>query len=388
MLCNLRVGVTTFGADGGASGIGSYLQSLLEEFPRTDPSMRFELFGSRSDRLVYDRPGMSGHWLDDRMSTPLINLAWHQAVLPGVCRRRKLDVLFLPAANRRLPVTLPCPTVGTVHDFSSLHVGGKYDWKRDLYIKRILPALVRRLSYVITVSECSKRDIIEYAHVPEDRVIVIPNGVDQDRFRLRDAREARNRVRLAVGAIAPTAPYILYVARLEHPGKNHVRLIRAFARMKQETGLPHQLVLAGKDWNRSEEIHRAARQTEVAAEIVVTGYVPPALLPDLYTGADLCVFPSLYEGFGLPILEAMASGVPVACSNVSSLPEVAGEAAHYFDPHDEEDMARTMRLILTDGSRHLRLRQMGLAQSERFSWRSSAMKTIDVLRRAAKEGRA
>ena len=344
--------------------------------------MVFELLGARSERGLYSATGLPGTWFSQLIGAPLINICWHQTALPHWCRRRDLDVLFLPAANRRVAFKLPCPSVGTVHDLSSLHVPGKYDRWRDFYIKRLLPPLIRRLTRVISPSESTKRDIIEYAEVPEDRVHVIPNGVDHELYRQQNRATARERVYTAFGI---GVPYILYVSRLEHPGKNHIRLIDAFARMKARTGLPHRLVLVGSDWSRANEIHDAARRSDVSCDIVFLGFVPVAQLPDLYNAAELFVFPSLYEGFGMPILESMACGTPVACSNVSSMPEVGGDAAHYFNPMDRDDMARTMQTLLTDRHLHALAAEHGLVHSQRFHWQISASKTLEVLQRAARE---
>ena len=180
------------------------------------------------------------------------------------------------------------------------------------------------------------------------------------------------------------APYILYISRIEHPGKNHVRLIEAFERFKDATALPHNLVLAGADRERAEEVHARAKASSQADRIVFTGFLRDEQLPHLYAGADLFVLPSLYEGFGLPLLEAMASGTPVACSNLSSLPEVAGEAADLFDPYQVDDMARAMKNILANPRQAAKLRERGQARAAQFSWRLTAEKTLEALETAAK----
>ena len=275
----------------------------------------------------------------------------------------------------------PCPTVGTVHDFSALHVAGKYDAARVFYIRKVLPALMRRLTHVLTVSECSRKDIVEYGGVPPDRVTVTPLAVDPTMFHPRDRAVTADLLARECGM---TRPFVLYVSRIEHPGKNHVGLIRAFSILKsRHKGLPHELVFAGPEWNGADEVHREAAASPVAPDIRFLGSLSADLLTALYSTADLFVFPSLYEGFGLPVLEAMASGVPVACSNVSSIPEVAGDAAELFDPEDPDGIATVMERVLFDVSGRAARIRGGIARAGQFSWERTARMTRDALRQAA-----
>ncbi len=381
----MKLGVTTFGGDGGTSGIGRYISELLGQFGRMGREMEVDVLLHHGESSAYLngstglRPIELGEWF----RSPLKNILWHQFGLPRICSRNQYDVLFLPAGNRRLPWNLSVPSVGTVHDFASLHLAGKYGFSRSLYIKKILPILIRSLTRVIAPSRASAKDIIEHARVPETKVDCIPNGVDHRRFHPRDparclaALQARHGIR---------APYLLYVARLEHPGKNHVRLIRAFDLLRSRLKEPIQLVLAGKDWFREEAIHAEAQRAHHAGDIHFTGFLGDEDLPRLYSGATGLIFPSLYEGFGIPVLEAMASGIPVACSNVSSLPEVAGDAALLFDPMEEESILSAMETLATDESFRKQACARGLEHARSFTWERTARKTLDSLRKAAREG--
>ena len=380
----MKLGMTTFGGDGGKSGISQYIMNLLREFATLKPAELIEVFVYANEEKIFvpHKNGISPLCFGEGIRRPVVNLLWHQISLPRWCRRGKYDVLFLPAGNRRLPVSVPCPTVGTVHDFSSIHVKGKYDPARMFYITRVLPVLIRRLTQVITVSESSKKDIVEYAGVPEERVHVTPLAADNSLYHPRDKEQAAARVASRYG-LRP--PYILYISRIEHPGKNHARLIRAFDRLKSTEDIPHQLVLAGSDWVRAEEVHRAAEECSCTSDIVFTGFAATEDIPDLYCGADLFVFPSLYEGFGLPVLEAMASAVPTACSNVSSIPEVAGDAALQFDPYDEEAIAEAIRTLLTNPELRADYGKRGLERSKQFTWSRTASRTLAVIRAAVAE---
>lgn len=377
----LKFGVLTCACDAGCSGIGQYVIHLLRVFSKIAPDVEFEIIGHEDEILAFLPPDHEyvTHIVNARWKRPIPNILWQNLVLPRLCRAHAYDVLFLPAANRRLPFWLPCPSVGTVHDFSSMHIDGKYDFLRDVYIKRVLPFLVRRLTRVIAVSECTKQDIVRYARVPAERIAVIPHGVDHEVYYPRDKAEAQRRVCEKYGI---RSPYVLYISRIEHPGKNHARLIRAFAQLKQDKGLPHQLVLAGSDWNRAEEVHKAADAAKLGDDIRFTGFIDGADLPYLYCGAELFVFPSLFEGFGMPILEAMACGVPVACSNTSSLPEVAGDAAIYFDPSDVKAIAAAVGEVLVTPTVRADTAKSGLRWAAQSRWSAAANSTLAEIENA------
>lgn len=378
------IGVTTFGGDGGKSGVSQYMINLTRELAVAAVPDQFEILSYRDEKRIFipNEGNLSILRFPDSFRNPILNVAWHQLFLPYWCKKRNYDVLFLPAGNRRLPLWVPCPAVGTVHDFSALHVKGKYDPARDFYIRQVLPRLIRRLTRVITVSESSKRDIVEYARFPEERIHVTPLAADADVYHPRDKASSYQYVQQKYQL---TAPYILYISRIEHPGKNHVRLIQAFARLKASRKIPHQLVLAGSDWMGADQVHRIAQESGFTSDIVFTGFVPSQELPDLYCGCDLFVFPSLYEGFGLPLLEAMSCGVPATCSNLSSLPEVAGPDSLRFDPYKEESIAEAIFSILKDEENRLRYAQIGFERSQQFTWKETARLTLEVLHEAAAE---
>ena len=379
----MKVGISTFGGDGGKSGISQYMMQHLREFAAQPQGCTFEVIGYNDEKNLFLPPSPCMTFLPfgGHLRSPVRNILWNQFSLPQCCNQRGFDVLFLPAANRRLPYFSPCPTVGTVHDFSSIHVPGKYDKARMFYIMRVLPALIRKLTHVLTVSECSKRDIIEYAGVPADRITVTPLAADPLLYWPRDKQEA--------AAMLPPnyqirPPFILYTSRLEHPGKNHVQLIRAFAQLKRKEQIPHQLVLAGSDWGGAAIVHQEAAKSGVESDIVFTGFMPSKDLPPLCQAADIFVFPSLYEGFGLPILEAMSCGTPVACSNLSSMPEVAGDAAVLFDPHQTESIASAIGSIITGTGLAESLAARGIERAKQFSWSRTAARTLELIRQAGR----
>lgn len=381
----MKIGITTFGGDGGKSGISCYIMSLLKEFVQFQEEHDFEVLLYENERDIFLPEGNDFRVLTfpESLRPAVKSIFWHQTSLPSICKKQGYDVMFLPAANRRACLRLPCPMVGTVHDFSSLHVKGKYDPARLIYIRQVLPFLSRRLTEVLTVSESSKRDLVEFAKVPAERVTVTPLAADFSTYHPTAPDGERERL---IQQYNLQPPYLLYTSRLEHPGKNHVNLIKAFEQLVQQKNVPHQLVLAGSDWSGSEEIHRVAQESSVRDRISFTGFVPTNDLPGLYRHCEVFVFPSLYEGFGLPILEAMACGAPVACSNVSSMPEVAGSAAIQFNPESPDLIATAIAPLLLDPEKQSLYSKKGLARSAEFTWSRTAQQTLDVLKRAALTG--
>jgi glycosyltransferase involved in cell wall biosynthesis len=383
----MKIGIAAFGCDGGRSGIGQYLIQLLRGFVACGRDDEFELLALNEDREVFAAgAGERCLAISDRLRHPLVNLLWHQVSLPVWCWRRGYDVLFIAAGNRRLPYALPCPAVGTVHDLAPVHVAEKYDRIHQVYVGKVLPRLVRRLSHVITVSKCSRDDVVRFAGVPPERITVIHNGVDHEAYRpAADRGAARAEVARLFGV---DRPYLLYVSRLEHPGKNHVRLIEAFSRLKERRRLPHVLVLAGPDRERAEEVHDAARRSPAGEDIVFTGFTAGEHLPLLYQAADAFVMPSLYEGFGIPILEAMACATPVICSRRGAMPEVAGDAAMLVDPESVESLESALGRVSADRELREALVARGLRRAAAFHWRKTAEQTLDTLHFAAQERRS
>ena len=380
----MRIAVPTFGADRGRSGIGRYTREILAGLfgpKRVRNDVEGDVFVSAEDRDTWIGPGHRGRAIEvtKRTETPLWSIFWHQTGFPSRIHRGDYDLAFFPAGNRRLSWNCAVPTVASVHDLTVLRHAHKYGGRQSLYIGRILPKLIRRLTRVVTLSEASRQDITRFTGYPLDRIDVIPLAADTERYHDKRDESAADRLAERYGI---ARPYVLYVSRLEHPAKNHVRLLRAFDRFVERTGSDATLVLVGPDWTRAEEIHEAARRVRHPERIVRPGFVDEADLPDLYREADAFVFPSLCEGFGLPILEAMACGVPVACSNVSSMPEVAGDAAHLFDPEDEDAIADAIERLVTDAEARRDLRARGLERAALFSWARTARETLASMERA------
>jgi glycosyltransferase involved in cell wall biosynthesis len=220
---------------------------------------------------------------------------------------------------------------------------------------------------VQAVSEQTKQDMLQFYHLPENRITVNYNGFNRTQFNV-DAAAKPN--------MTFSKPYILYISRLEHPGKNHLNLLKAYELLPQKIRDSYHLILGGGDWNGAEIIHNYASQSAESKNIHFLGYVNASDLKALYQNAVLYVFPSLWEGFGLSILEAMACGTPVICSNVSSLPEVGGNAVCTFDPLDPQSIAQTIQKVLENPLLQAEMKSKGLIRTEDFSWQKHVQKIL------------
>jgi glycosyltransferase involved in cell wall biosynthesis len=238
---------------------------------------------------------------------------------------------------------------------------------------------VRRATRVLTPSEFSRRAILRHYAVDEHKVVVAPNGVSA-RFRPMDRGTARSAVQHRFGL---RGPFVLTVGDLQ-PRKNHTGLLRAFEEVvRNRPSLQHQLVFAGKETWYSRDFHRAVQSSPVRDRVRFTGFVDDEDLVRLYGACDLFAFPSFYEGFGLPILEAMACGRAVVCSNTTAMPEVAGSAAILFDPYSTHEMARAMIDVLADRELRARMERMGTRRAAMFSWERAAEETLKVYHQVA-----
>jgi len=371
----MRIGVDTFACNGGKSGVGVYLTQILKRIP---PSGAYvELFGWEFDRYAYSEYAPNLEFIPQcSVNGRTANALWHLYKYPKFARKRLYDACFFPAAHLRPPYRSPCPTVGVVHDMAAYWGTRRTRVHLGAVLRMIMPDSLRRLDRIIAVSEWVKRELIQRAKVKESRIEVVPNGIDHTAFYPRPRYEDSV---LLIQPFSFQRPYILCVSRIDHPVKNHVRLIRAFGIFKQRTKFPHRLVLVGDDSNNSEIVKKEAAVSPWRGDIFFTGHFPSKNLPELYSGADFAVYPSMYEGFGMGVLEAMAVGVPVACARAASLPETADHAALYFDPADCEDMADRMVTLATDQVQYQECRRQGLQRVQAFSWDRCAGRTLQII---------
>ena len=362
---------------GGRSGVGRYVIALGEALVREQPSVDLHIAGLDADRGLFP-------WLrDDRwipipanMSGGARNLLWHQTSLNGVVGKSKIDLVHIPS-YRRMMWSCGVPQVATIHDCAPFILREKYDFFRGFFGRVIVPMIARRVQRVIAVSETTGKDVVRWMKVPSAKVTVVPNGIDHQMFRPPSAEAIagfRRRKNLE-------EPFFLYVARLEHPAKNHVRLIRAFENLVESGAFHGQLILPGAPWHGSGVVEQAVAASRFRDRIRLEGFVDNDDLPLWYAAAEALVFPSLMEGFGLPLLEAQACGTRIACSDSTSLPEVAGPAGILFDGLDEKSIAAAMERLATmaDEEREEREAQ-GMEWAGKFTWSAHASEAARIYR--------
>jgi glycosyltransferase involved in cell wall biosynthesis len=358
-----------------AAGIGTYTEELVGHLLKVDPINRYTIFVKREVAEFF--PFYAPNIKKQAVAYPHYSYG-EQLFYPRVLAQAKLDLIHY--TNFNSPVWLRrVRSVVTIHDLTLWFYPGRTHtgWLKKLLYQYVMRQTCTNARRVIAVSQRTRDDIVKYLGIAPDKIDVIYEAVPQ---RYRPAKDER-RIGMLQAKYNITRPFFLYVGQWRSH-KNLVRLIRAFGLLRRRYGLDYQLVLAGKIDPHAIEVTDTIKQLNLQEWVVVTGYVADDELPHFYAAAEAFVFPSLYEGFGLPPLEAMAAGTPVLSSNASVMPEVLGEAALFFDPTDIEDMAAVMHRLA--GSYHLKkeLREKGFRQVKKYSFAKMAKETLAVYQRA------
>jgi glycosyltransferase involved in cell wall biosynthesis len=356
------------------AGVSRYIEQLLRRLLPAAPEDRWTVYvapGAASRVAVAPNVRVRPSRLPT--TNPLARIFWEQFVAPAALLRDPPAVLFCPL--NVVPFAARCPTVVCVHDLAFIRFPEQRGQARRRYLTALTRLSVRRAAHVVTVSEWTRREVIDLLGVAPDRVTTTPNGGDErlgplDPAAVTEFRRARS---------LPDQ-FLLFLSTLE-PRKNIETLLRAYARRRDEIGMP--LVIAGgKGWFY-EPIFRLAEELHLGDAVRFPGFVPGEELGLWYNAATAFVYPSLYEGFGLPPLEAMQCGTPVITSTAASLPEVAGDAALLVEPTDVDSLAAALARVASDPGLRDDLRARGLRQARQFSWERSATTTLAVLRAVA-----
>lgn len=335
----------------------------------------YTVFAGREGRSGAE-PGLPLSTSPFPADSPGRGMLWEQTMLARQARKAGVDVLFNPA--NVAPLLSPVPSVVTIHDLAFLLFPQFFSRSFAAYYRSLVPRIARRAAAIITVSQSTREDLESRLGIPSHKIHVIPNGVSRS-FRRRITKKEKEEVRSRYGL---PAKYFLSISSLE-PRKNLKGILTAYRLLPEEVTREQGLVLVGAG-------NRIFSDPELADDLArmkpgsvhTPGYIPNEELPVFYRMATALVFPSFYEGFGLPLLEGMASATPVIASNISSLPEVAGHAAVLIDPGNVEELAAAMELVATDsGTRNL-LVERGKKRAAGFTWEKTAAQTLEVLRGA------
>jgi glycosyltransferase involved in cell wall biosynthesis len=355
-------------------GIGTYIRNLLRHLARIDHDTEYVLLCGEADLGVAAQLGPNFR----AVLEPSPNYSIREQIhVPWVLRRERPDLYHAP--HYVLPAAINCHSVVTIHDCIHL-MFPQYLPNRMAYAyaRAQMWTAAHRSDCILTVSDASKRDILHLFNIPPEKIVVVYNAIDAH-FSVTPPPDAVSRVRERYQL---DHRFVLYVGNIK-PHKNLVRLIEAFNELRTGDLEDLKLLIIGDEISKLPALRHAVHRHKLHKHVRFLGYVPDDQLAVLYRLAAVFVFPSLYEGFGLPPLEAMASGTPVVVSNVSSLPEVVGDAAMLVDPHDIESIVDGLRGVLTNPARAEEMRRKGLERSREFSWERSVAQTLEVYKRIA-----
>ena len=374
----LKIGIDFTSASRERAGIGRYARELIRALARVDRNNEYVLFvphDAHDDLLRFD---WSPNFKIVRapINERYLAAMWHRARVPLVVEAfiGKVDVFYSP--DFLLPPTLAKRKLVTIHDLSYVRVPECFPVPLLRYLNSAVPRAVQRADVILADAASTQRDVADVYHVPLEKIKVLYSGVDS-RFHPKVSEASQARVR----ELMHGKPYLLSVSTIQ-PRKNYARLIEAFAKIANlQSLIPNlQLVIAGGRGWMFEEVFQTVEHLGLQERVIFPSFFSDEDLPALYAGATLFVYPSLYEGFGLPIAEAMSCGVPIVSSNASSLPEVGGDAVIYFDPRNVDAMADAMQRVLSDESLRKDLRARGIEQAKRFSWDKAARKLLEHLK--------
>ena len=350
----MRIGIDAQTTLGEKTGFGFYVENLTRALQKTAEGDQFKL-------LLPDQT--------EDLSTPG-RWWWDQVTVPRLARRAQVDLLHQPAFS--VPMFYAGKKIVTIHDVISLFHTNIPFFSRQFYSKW-MPFSYHFADHFITISEHSKRDIHQKLGIANDRITVIYLAADEEYHR----PVSREKIDQVVQKYHIEGPYLLNVGTI-NPRKNLEFLVQVFAEAKKTHHLPHRLVLTGKKGWHYDALFRLVKDLKLTEDVLFTGYVGDTDKPALYHGADLFLFPSIYEGFGLPPLEAMSFGTPVISSNTSSLPEVIGDGGISLSPSDHGAWVQAIMQVITDPKLHGQLAEKGRAQAKKFSWNRCAAETLQV----------
>ena len=370
----MRIAIDAHSVGTQLAGNETYAVNLIEALAAVDQSNQYTLYVTRQSAI--DR--FANRWpnFDVKRTVPHTPLVRIPVTLSAELRRNPVDVLHV---QYTAPPLAPCPVVATIHDLSFEHLPETFNRRSRAQLRLTVRRTARKAAQILTLSEFSRRDIVDTYRIAPDRVSVTPAAAPSHFKPIEDETELR-KIREIYGI---ERDYILSVSSIQ-PRKNLIRLIEAYSclRGSRPEGKLPQLVLVGKRGWLDNETFRAAQRHSANNDITFTGYVVEKDLPALYSGATCFVYPSFFEGFGLPVLEAMQCGAPVIAGNRTSIPEVVGKAGLLFDPFDTNSLVQALTRVLDDSEYRAALRIQGLERAREFDWKQTARMTLQAYQKA------
>lgn len=359
-------------------GVGIVTDEVMGRIARSHPEDQLDYYFDRKyDQRFVHGPNVHPHTMHPVTRLPILIRYWLDHPVRKDVVKQKANVFFSP--DGFIPLGMSIPKVSMVHDVAYLRYPEHLQPRIRAFYKKWMPRYLAYTDHIITVSEFSKSEIIAGYNIPADKISVVYNGITDAYKPVSDEQKKITRDRYTSGH-----PYFVYLGAI-HPRKNILTLVKAFEQFKSSHPSDHQLVLAGRASWHTEEVFKSIAESKWKDAIHLPGYIATADATALVASAEAMIYPSLYEGFGLPIVEAMACDVPVICSNVSSLPEVAGNAALLFEPQDVDQLAHHMSSLAKDDSIRHQLISLGNERSKYFSWDKAAEQVYEILGRFAKK---
>ena len=376
----MRIAISTV-MDSAKSGAWQVIKNIILQLKEIDQKNEYVIFvestyeddfGDLPDNFEIVRSSITA-------AQSLRNIFWHGFILPVLLKKYQVDMLHLPWHSAAL-IRKTKPVVLSILDLTEYVLPGHYSKSRVLYRKLMIPYSSRKADKIVAISQYTKKEIVCHLGI-EDKKIEVVYCAPHERYRQIDEIEAKQFI---YGKYEITKPFILYVGQIQHPNKNILRLLDAFRQAKDALEKRYQLVLCGKRHSSADIIFNTVKDQDLTKDVIFTGYIPDKDLPYFYNAASLFVYPSLFEGFGIPVIEAMACGAPVVTSNVSALTEVAGDAAVLVDPLSVPSIASGIKSVLSDPIKRGELKKKALEQAKHFSWRKSAEQMVQVYRSVLK----
>lgn len=370
----MKLGIDTFGLNHARSGLGSYVFSFISNLPESEEFYEqntIELFGLEIDRFTYTsgkRVLFEGLKVSEDLKSEQY---WHKTKFLKFIKKQKYDAVIFPLASNAFPKKSKIPVIVIVNTVFSSLVEEKSAKEKKEFIKTL-----EKSKKIIAATRFIKSDLIKNG-ISEEKIVVLYNGLDHKIFYPQIETDPE------IADIKPFAikkPYFIYPSRISGPNKKYIELIKAFELFKKRTNFPHRLVLAGSEDAYAEEIYKVVESSSVRSDVFFTGYFPHNDFPLLYASSEACIFPSIDEGVGLSVLEAMATGIPVLCTDKASLSEIDKNAYLNIEPDDTEQFALAIEKVVTDEKLRESLIKNGHEWSNMFSWEKTVLQTLDLVK--------